>query len=138
MNKKRIFSIAGVFLILIAVFCLGAYALSSLNFHQNPVVPSQGTSFTTNPTITEGSDQTALWTWNPSSNSFSAMITLTNNGNSAWLPQVTCPNAPNGWTFSTSTLTSISPQGTLQVTIAISHGTVPLAGPIGDFTVAIN
>lgn len=115
-----------------------AYALNTLTWHQNPLVPTQN-SFTTSPTIAAGTDQTAMWTYDATNQKFTASVTITNTGNAAWTPTITATTITN-WAFSTSTLTAINPgaSSTATLTMTYSGSGTPNAGVIGDFQVTIS
>ena len=137
-TKTKIALVLSIFFLALAIS--GVLALTTLSFHQNPIVPSGQTNFSITPSIVAGSDQTSLWTWIPASNSFIASITLTNNNNVAWTPQITDSNTPTDWTFSTSALTAVAPGGQLVVTLTLHYtgSGSPAAGAIGDSTININ
>ena len=117
------------------------YAVDVFSFHQNPSVPST-TSFTITPSsITQGSDQssTGLWDYDQTTHRFSAVIPITNIGNSEYTPTIAFSSVPSGWTGSTSPITAIAKDGTETVTLYMtSTDSNPDVGPIGDFTVTIS
>jgi hypothetical protein len=141
MNKTKLSSILLIAVIISGIAVAGVIAdtIYSLSFHQNPSVTSTPI-FTTTPSITAGSDQTALWTWNPVTMAFTASLNITNTGNIAFTPVIVSNNAPSGYAFTTSALTSIAIGGSLPVTMTLTYqGTPPApAGNVGDFTVAIS
>jgi uncharacterized membrane protein len=66
-------------------------------------------------------------------------MSITNTGNTAFTPIIIATNVPSGWTFHTSTLTSISPTQTFPIEMTLvwtGTGSAPV-GNIGTFTVTI-
>jgi len=120
----------------IAVAGVLANTIYSLQFHQNPSVPQPIHTFVIT-SVANGTDQTALGTWNADGNSFIANITITNNSTATYTPIITCNNPPTNWIFSTSALTSIAPNTSLPVTMTMHYAVpaTPNSGQIGDFTV---
>lgn len=139
MEITRKQKIAVVVIAVLAVASIVAvYALSTLTFNQNPVVPADtGVNFTTTPTIEEGSDQTGLWSYTVGTKTFTATITLTNNRNSAWTPTVTASSVPSGWTFS-CTPPTIAAYSSSTITFLLTYTTgSPASGAIGNFAITI-
>ncbi|MGA3110451.1 MAG: hypothetical protein ABSE15_00280 [Candidatus Bathyarchaeia archaeon] len=119
-----------------------AFALQSLTWTQNPTVTAGAVNFAVTSggtAIAAGADQSASWTWNSASDTFTMPISIINSNNAALTPTVTAANVPSGWTFSTSTLSAIVPGGNLPVTLTLTYtGTgAPAAGQIGAFTVTV-
>lgn len=115
-----------------------AIGLTSLSFHQSPIVPAT-INFATSPTITEGSDQSALWIWDSATHRFSATIQITNNGNGAFTPTIVFGTMPTGWVGTTSTLTAIPAGQTASVTLYATTSSINTSpGAIGNFVVTIS
>ncbi len=138
--KKPLLVFLAVAIVAVTVGAVAAVTLRS--FNQNLTVPLQkdmqvyqgdGTTV-----IADGSDQTALWTWDVSNTRFWAMIQVENKSNAPIAITLTPTNLGGGWTLSTpSSLTGINPGEKQAITLYVTNPGASGGSNTGTFTVSV-
>jgi hypothetical protein len=133
MNKTKLI-ILGIVALLATVGV--AYAVNYYTINQTLTVPTVIQLFrsdTTTP-IATGADISALWTYN--AGSFSLTFDIKNPGAAPVTPTVTV-GAVSGWTFSTTSLTSIAAGANLLVTVTATPPNTNPGTTSGAFAISV-
>jgi hypothetical protein len=112
------------------------YAVNYYTVNQNLTVPTIIQLFRSDGTtpIATGADISALWTY--SAGTFSVTVDIKNPGASTVTPTVTVTPV-TGWTFTTTSISAISPSGVLPVTITATPPSTLAGTTSGSFAVNI-
>jgi hypothetical protein len=134
MVSKKAYLAIGLIVLLATVST--ALAVNYITVNQNLTVPTVIQLFRNDGStpITSGADISALWAY--SAGTFSVTVDLKNPGASPIIPTVTVQPVA-GWTFTTSSLTSISAGGNLMVTITATPPSTTGGTTSGSFAVNI-
>lgn len=138
MNKTKLVLVGTI----IAALCFAGfvYALTTLSWTQNNLQVPTG-SFTAKygtTVITQGSNQTDIWTWNGTASSFNTTITIQNDGTSTINVAVAHSGLDPLWTANGfGTQASISIGGTRQVNLSINKPSALSGEYVGSFTITM-
>ena len=137
MNKTKLVLVGLIVTALCFASCV--YALTTLFWTQTLVVPAGSFIAKYGSTIiTEGSDQTSIWTWNGTASSFNTTITIQNDGTSAIKVQVGYSGLNPLWTpDGFGTTASIPISGTRLVNLSIIKSGASGGEVVGAFTITV-
>ena len=137
MNKTKLVLVGLIVTALCFASCV--YALTTLSWYQNPRVTTGSFIAKYGSTvITQGSDQTSIWTWSGTTFSFTTTITIENIGTSTINVKVESPDLSPLWTASGfGTKGPIAVGGTLLVDLSITKPSAISDEYVGQFTIAM-
>ena len=139
MNKTKLVLVG----LIVTALCFASfvYALTTtLSWIQNPRVTTGSFIAKYDTTvITEGSDQTNIWTWNGATSSFNTIITVQNDGQSNINVYVACTLEPSSnWIASGfGRQDAIAIGGTRLVPLSITKPSTTSGEYVGQFTITM-